>query len=102
VIKSVFCAHPKTIQLLFFKCHFAKFIWSAIQLMFNIHMHVSVLHLFSVWANSLGQYMRKFVLTGVAALCWPLWTSRNDIVFDYSPIKTFMQVLYRGMYWLRL
>jgi hypothetical protein len=100
VIKSVFCAHPETIQHLFFECHFAKFIWSTIQITFNIHMLVSVLHLFSVWANSLGQHMRKFILIGVAALCCPLWTSRNDIVFDNSPMKIYTQVLYHGTYWL--
>jgi hypothetical protein len=66
--KCVFRAHPETIQHLFFECHFAKFIWSAVQITFNIHMIVSVLHLFSVWANSLGQHMRKIVLTGAAAL----------------------------------
>jgi hypothetical protein len=26
----------------------------------------------------------------------------NDLVFDNSPMKTYMQVLYRGTYWLRL
>jgi hypothetical protein len=25
--------------------------------------------------------------------------SRNDIIFDKSPIKSLMQVLYRAMYW---
>jgi hypothetical protein len=99
VIKSVFCAHPETIQHLFFECHFAKFIWSTIQITFNIHMHVSVLHLFSVWTTSLGQRMRKFVLIGAAILCWVLWTSRNNIVFDNSPIKTYMQILYHRTYW---
>jgi hypothetical protein len=36
---------------------------------------------------------------GAAALCWILWTSKNDIVFDNSLIKIYMQVLYRGTYW---
>jgi hypothetical protein len=53
VIKSVvFCAHPETKQHLFFECHFTKFIWSAVQITFNIHMLVSMLYLFNVWANS--------------------------------------------------
>jgi hypothetical protein len=50
--KCVFCAHPETIQHLFFECHFAKFIWSAVQITFNIHMPVSVLHLLSVWETA--------------------------------------------------
>jgi hypothetical protein len=30
------------------------------------------------------------------------WTSRNDLVFDNSLMKTYMQVLYCGTYWLQL
>jgi hypothetical protein len=47
----VFCVQPKTIQHLFFDCHYAKFIWTAIQIAFNIQKHISVLHLFEDWAN---------------------------------------------------
>jgi hypothetical protein len=46
--------------------------------------------------------MRKLLLIGAAALIWAIWTSRNDIVFDNTPIKTYMQVLFRRTHWLRL
>jgi hypothetical protein len=49
--QCVFCVQPKTIQHLFFDCHYAKFIWTAIQIAFNIQKHISVLHLFEDWAN---------------------------------------------------
>jgi hypothetical protein len=42
------------------------------------------------------------MLSHVAALIWALWTSRNNLVFDNSSIKTYLQVLFRGTYWLRL
>jgi hypothetical protein len=32
---------------------------------------------------------------GASAICWAIWLSRNDVVFDKSPMKTFMQVIYR-------
>jgi hypothetical protein len=37
---------------------------------------------------------------GVADLCWVMWTSRNNMVFDKSLAKTYMQVFYRGTYWI--
>jgi hypothetical protein len=30
-----------------------------------------------------------------------IWISRNAVVFDKTPIKSFMQALCRGTYWLR-
>jgi hypothetical protein len=50
----------------------------------------------------MGRKIRKLLLIGVAALIWSIWTSRNDIVFDNIPTKTYMQVLFRGLHWLRL
>jgi hypothetical protein len=33
-------------------------------------------------------------LTGAAILIWALWTNRNDSIFDDSPTKTYMYVLF--------
>jgi hypothetical protein len=98
--QSVFCAHDETIQHLFFDCHFAKFIWTTIHIAFNFQKPLSVTHLFHIWASAGGIKNWKLLLTVVAALIWALWTSRNDLVFDNSPTKTYMHVLFRGPYWL--
>jgi hypothetical protein len=58
--------------------------------------------LFNNWANGLGNQFKNLFLAGVAALCWAMWTNRNDMVFDNAPIKTYMEVPFRGTYWLRL
>jgi hypothetical protein len=50
----VFCAQIKTIQHLFFECHFAKFIWTSVHIAFNITKFVSVLHLFNDWSITGG------------------------------------------------
>jgi hypothetical protein len=60
------------------------------QISFNIQKPISVLHLFNDWASSMSRNIRKLLLIGVAALIWAIWTSRNDIVFDNSPIKIYM------------
>jgi hypothetical protein len=99
--QCAFCVQSETIQHLFFDCHYAKFFWTAVHIAFNIQKPLSVLHLFEDWANAGGYKNRKLILTGAAALIWALLTSRNDLVFDNSPIKTYLQVLFRGTYWLR-
>jgi hypothetical protein len=44
--------------------------------------------------------MKRQLLIGTSAFCWAIWLSRNDVMFDKTPIKSFMQILYREMYWL--
>jgi len=34
-------------------------------------------------------------------MCWVICLSKNDIVFNKCQPKTFLQVLFRGTYWLR-
>jgi hypothetical protein len=89
------CSHRESIQHLFFDCHFARFLWRAVQLTFNIGVPISTTHIFNGWGAGLGNQFKKRVLVGAASLCWALSTSKNGVVFDNSPIKTYMQVLYR-------
>jgi len=44
---------------------------------------------------------KYLIITGVSALCWAIWISRNDLVFDKVPMLTYLQVLFRGTHWLR-
>jgi hypothetical protein len=75
--------------------------WIAAYIAFNIPKPYSILHLFNGWATTGGLKNRKLCFIGAAALICVLWTSRNNLVFDNSPTKTYMQVLFRGTYWLR-
>jgi hypothetical protein len=94
----MFYSNSEFIQHLFFDCHFTRFMWRAVKVTFNIDTPMSVAHLFNGWAARLGVQFKKLALVGAAALCWALWISRNDLVFDNSPMKTYMQVLYHGTY----
>jgi hypothetical protein len=40
-------------------------------------------------------------MIGVGAICWAIWLSRNDIVFNKQNIFTPMQFIYTGTYWIR-
>jgi hypothetical protein len=81
----------------FFIATFAKKIWKAVQVTFNIDVPLSMFH---GWITGLGNQFKKLVLVGVVALCWARWTSMNDMVFVNSPSKTYMQVLFWETYWL--
>jgi hypothetical protein len=52
-----FCSQNETIQHLFFECHFVRFLWTIVQITFNIGTPISVMHLFNDWANSMGHSM---------------------------------------------
>jgi hypothetical protein len=38
---------------------------------------------------------------GVAALCWAIWISRNELVFNKSQYVSILQVIFRGVFWIR-
>jgi hypothetical protein len=43
----VFCVCQEMIQHLFFNCHFARFLWRAVQVTFNINTPTYVVKLFN-------------------------------------------------------
>jgi hypothetical protein len=36
------------------------------------------------------------ILIGVSALCWAIWLSRNDMIFNTTRVVTPIQVIFRG------
>jgi hypothetical protein len=44
----------------------------------------------TTWLQDIPMYDRKLVLVGAGAMCWFIWLSRNDVVFDKTPICSFM------------
>jgi hypothetical protein len=97
----VFCAHEENIHHLFLDCHYARFLWHAVFFAFGINGPRSVTDMFTTWLHTSGLKQRKQILVDTSALCWTIWTSRNEVIFDKSPTKTYMQVLYRATYWCR-
>ena len=99
--KCEFCAMDETIQHLFFDCHIARFIWRAIMVVFNIKMPHSFNNMFGLWLFNIPKHFRELLLVGMAAMCWSIWLSRNDLVFEKKQSTSYLQVLFRGTYWCR-
>jgi hypothetical protein len=88
-------------QHLFFDCPMARLMWGVICFTFGITKLVDVGHLHGPWLRSFSNKQRNLVLIGLAALCWALWISRNDLVFHKSQYKSILQVMFRGTFWIR-
>jgi hypothetical protein len=62
-------------------------------LAFNITTPCNVRHMFGSWLNQFQGKLKRQALTGASFLCWAIWLSRNNVVFDKSPTKSLLQVL---------
>lgn len=95
-----FCVKTETIQHLFFECHHAKFLWRLCHIALGILPPRGVSDMFGGWVQQGGSTNSLFLL-GAAGFCWALWLHRNDVVFEKSRPKSFLQVLFRGIHWIR-
>jgi hypothetical protein len=93
-----FCIKNETIEYLFIECHYAKFIWRAVQFSFGLCLPSNIYDIFDGWLLGVDKKKSKLILVGASALCWALWLSRNDRVFDKSPSVSYMQVIFRATY----
>jgi len=87
--KCAFCHLPETIQHLFFYCTYAKFLWHSVHILFGIDPHVDIADLFDIWSKMETIKHNTLLLSAAAALCWAIWITRNELVFDKCRPKTF-------------
>ena len=119
-LKCCCCNLNETIQHLFFYCQNAKFLWRLISVVFNLPMPqntkilwglisvvlnlpmpLNVNHMFTHWLNGLRKQRKHQVLVGACAILWAIWQTRNDITFNCARVSSSLQVLFRGIYWIR-
>jgi hypothetical protein len=79
----------------------AKLLWGIVFFTFGVKKPVDVGYLFGPWLRSFSKRQRNLVLVGIAALCWVVWISRNDLVFHKSQYKSILQVMFRATFWIR-
>jgi hypothetical protein len=76
--------------------------WCLLSICFSLRSPRYVRHIFRSWLLGLDLKTKNLIITGVSALCWAIWISRNNLVFDNAQSMTYLQVLFRGTHWLRL
>jgi hypothetical protein len=92
--KCVFCNHDENIKHLFFTCHFARAIWSIIQIGSNLYPPRSIANIFGNWLYGVDAKYKNLIRVGAIAILWSLWLCRNDKVFN-DVNSSLLQVIYR-------
>jgi hypothetical protein len=57
--------------------------------------------LFGAWLDGIPRKLMNRILLEAAALCWAIWLNKNDMIFNNVKSNTFMQVIFRSIYWIR-
>jgi hypothetical protein len=57
--------------------------------------------MFTYWLGGINRKTKSQILVGASAVCWAVWLTRNDIVFDKAIAPSYLQVIFRGAYWIR-
>jgi hypothetical protein len=92
--KCVFCHQDETIKHLFFQYHFARSIWSVIQLASTLCPPRSITNIFGNWLNGIEHSFKKHIRVGEIAVIWSLWLCRNGKIFN-DKNSSILQVIYR-------
>jgi hypothetical protein len=58
--------------------------------------------MFGNWLNGVNKKDKERIRIGVSAICWSIWTTRNDIVFNKQKETNFLQVILRAAHWIQL
>jgi hypothetical protein len=85
-----------------FFCYIVKNIWRIIYFALKIEMHININHIIGSWASNSDLGYKKLLLTGISALFWSIWLTRNEVAFNHKPIPSIMQVIFRGTHWFRV
>jgi hypothetical protein len=56
--------------------------------------------LFSSWISAFGKKLKKLVVTGVAAVLWAIWKSRNKACFENKLPNDPTDVIFSVCHWL--
>ena len=68
---------------------------------FGIAPPSSITNLLGPWLSSFPLKIRKQLLIGATTMCWAIWLSRNEVVFQRRYRNSYLQVLFRRTYWAR-
>jgi hypothetical protein len=44
---------------------------------------------------------KERIRIGISAVCWSIWTTRNDIIFNRQTGTNFLQVIRRATHWIQ-
>jgi hypothetical protein len=51
--------------------------------------------------EGINRKLKSQIFVGASALCWAIWLTRNDIVFNKIVAPSYLQAIFGGTYWTR-
>jgi hypothetical protein len=100
--RCCFCNNFETVQHLFFYCALAKFTWRVIDLFFGLGAPNNIRNMFGAWVQNMNVKNKRLFYVAIGVMLWSIWLSRNDIVFNKTPISSYLQGIFRGTHWTRM
>jgi hypothetical protein len=97
-----FCNNLETIQHLFFDCVLSKFLWRVIQLTFGLTKSRNIKHVHGGWVQNMNEKNKRLLFVRVGTMFWSIWLNQNDIIFNKKQILSYLQVMFRATYWIRI
>jgi hypothetical protein len=79
----------------------ASSLWRIIYYALKIDRPVSINHIIGSWGSNRGPRYKKLLLSGISALFWSIWLSRNEVAFNHKLTPSILQVIFRGTHWFR-
>jgi hypothetical protein len=58
--------------------------------------------MFGNWLNRVNKKDKAHNRICISAICWSIWTSRNDIVFNKQKGTNFFKVILHAVHWIQL
>ena len=86
----------------FLSVSFARAVWAIVQVASNLYPPHSARNMFGNWLRGIDKQFSAHILVGAAALCWALWLTRNDVIFNNKCVSSPMQVIHVCTRWLRI
>jgi hypothetical protein len=100
--KCCFCDDNETVQHLFLACPFARIIWRMIFFAYNIPPPTNITNMFGNWLNGVPKNDKNKIRIGVSAICWSIWRTRDNFIFNNQKGTNFLQVIYQAVHWIQL
>jgi hypothetical protein len=68
-LRCCFCMKNETIQHLFLDCHYARFVWRAVQFSFGLNLPSTISNMFDGWLMGVNKKKCNLILVGTFAIC---------------------------------
>lgn len=87
------CQDTESINHLMFHCLVVKYVWSILAYSFGLVVRPCSFTQYWTWINMCLPGGKQVYFVGLAAICWSIWRSQNNICFEKKRIKITIEVV---------